>query len=210
MPSSVCVEEHSMVDQLNVADAHAPPPPLFCPKCTRAKAGRSDLCDECGETLLSQGFCSICERFWPHSPGEPCPKHDVPLEDDRHVEALGPSRIDWVTVAAFPQVSAAQTARIRLEAEAIPTFLEGERMNAQGAFAIATGGVRLQVPRDLADEARIVLSQTWIPADDDGLDDAFEDFGPHPGAKRRMVMKAIIVFFLLWPVIGFLIAALTS
>ena len=93
-----------------------------------------------------------------------CPKHDLPLD------ALGPPvlRFDvqgqpvrWVTVCHFNDSLAAQAPRIRLEAEGIPTFVDGERMGAPSMYHVATGGVRLRVPDSLAADARIILSQTW-------------------------------------------------
>jgi hypothetical protein len=175
--------------------------PRFCPQCLRPGALLAQLCSDCGEILANQGYCSVCEQYWPRKVGVLCPKHDLPLDDGAELVVAGASRIQWVTIASYQQNSAAQAARIRLEAEAIPTFLEGERMANQGAFQVATGGVRLQVPRDLADEARIVLSQTWAPSEQESLDDAWEEFEPEPGLKRRTVMKAVIVFILLLPII---------
>ena len=179
----------------------APHRPQFCPRCLKPSTTSAPLCSECGEILVSQGYCSVCEQYWPQIVGVLCPKHDLPLDDGAEPAVTGTARIQWVTVASYQQNSAAQAARIRLEAEAIPTFLEGERMANQGAFQFATGGVRLQVPRDLADEARIVLSQTWAPSEQESLDDAWEEFEPEPGFKRRTVMKALIVFILLLPII---------
>jgi hypothetical protein len=67
----------------------------------------------------------------------------------------------WVTVGQFTDSQAAEIPRIRLEAEGIPTFVEGERMGSRSMYHVATGGARLAVPDTLADEARIILSQTW-------------------------------------------------
>jgi hypothetical protein len=64
-------------------------------------------------------------------------------------------------VGRFPTGLAAAAARIRLEAEGIPTFLEGERMAGLGAYSVATGGAKLQVPVHLLADARIILSQRW-------------------------------------------------
>lgn len=180
----------------------------FCPRCRRTATSTSNLCNYCGETLVPEGFCGVCERFWPHGVGSPCPKHEIPLEEAPLSVSSG-TRIHWATIAAFPSTSAAEAARIRLEAEGIPTFLEGERMANQGIYQIATGGVRLQVPVELSDEARIILSQTWIPDQDETLEDAWEDFEPEPGANRRLIMKGVIVFILLLPAIQAAIMALT-
>ena len=88
--------------------------------------------------------------------------------------------ISWVTVTVFPNSLAAAVPRTRLEAEGIPTFLDGERMGSLGMYDVATRGVKLQVPANRAAEARIILSQSWsLPTDekadfeasfDDGLE----------------------------------------
>ena len=112
----------------------------------------------------------MCEDRWRLAVGAACPKHDVPLEagpepslstHDRH------EAISWLTVKVFPNSLAAAVPRSRLEAEGIPTFLEGERMGSPGMYGAATVGVKLQVPAERADEARIILSQNWsLPADE--------------------------------------------
>ena len=194
----------------DAVDLRAKPPPRFCPRCGKAAENTSNLCVLCGETLADQGYCSVCESFRLQRPGEPCVKHEVSLDaGPSDPAAVASARVDWVTLATFSQVAEAGAARIRLEAEGIPTFLEGERMGNQGAFQVATGGVRLQVPRDLGDEARIVLSQTWTPSEDEGLDDAWEDLEPEPGSRRRTIMKGVIIFFLLQPLIYFVFLRLT-
>ena len=64
--------------------------------------------------------------------------------------------------------------RGRLEAEGIPTLLDGERMGTAGMYLAATRGVRLQVPADKVAEARIILDQKWsLPEPDEKAD--FED-----------------------------------
>jgi hypothetical protein len=72
-------------------------------------------------------------------------------------------------VTVFPNSLVAAVPRSRLEAEGIPTFLEGERMGGPGMYGSATVGVKLQVPADRAAEARIILSQNWtLPSDEQG------------------------------------------
>jgi len=83
-------------------------------------------------------------------------------------------------------------------------------MGHHAELQIATGGVRLQVPHDLAAEARVVLSQVWTPTEEDDLDDAWDDFEPEPWAARRSIMKALIVVILLLPLIQVVIVALTK
>jgi hypothetical protein len=80
-----------------------------------------------------------------------------------------------VTVRSFPHTVAANAARIRLEAEGIPTFLSGARMAESVAYQVATGGVKLQVPRALLADARVLLAQSWAPPFADEDLDAWED-----------------------------------
>ena len=73
----------------------------------------------------------------------------------------------WVTLTVFPNALDAAMPRTRLEAEGIPTFLDGERMGTLGMYAVATRGVKLQVPANRVADARIILSQSWsLPADE--------------------------------------------
>jgi hypothetical protein len=77
--------------------------------------------------------------------------------------------VSWATVKVFPNSLVAAVPRSRLEAEGIPTFLDGERMGGPGMYGAATVGVKLQVPADRAADARIVLSQHWaLPNDEKG------------------------------------------
>jgi hypothetical protein len=93
-----------------------------------------------------------------------------------------------VTVRGFHHPIEAETARIRLEAEGIPTFLEGQRMGSNYPYHVATGGIKLQVPRPLVQEARILLSQSWAPPfEDEDLEDDWDDLPagsePAPGVE---------------------------
>jgi hypothetical protein len=121
--------------------------------------------------LVPQGYCPVCEDYWRLAVDVSCPKHDVPLEagPPSASERIAAGRsISWVTVHVFPDTLAAAVPQSRLEAEGIPTFLEGARMGSPGMYRVATGGVKLQVPSDQAAEARIILSQSWsLPSDDD-------------------------------------------
>jgi hypothetical protein len=117
-----------------------------------------------------------------------------------------------VTVATFSHPNQANAPRIRLEAEGIPTFLDGERIAGNTLYQVATGGVRLQVPASLASAARILIAQSWSPpiqADDD-LDDAWEDLAPEPGARRRAIMKLAICVILFGPIVVALVSALAG
>jgi hypothetical protein len=152
--------------------------PRFCPSCKREPPEGHDhpLCPDCGEPLVPQGYCSVCERFWRLAVDDLCKKHDIPLEagpPTPREPIAADQRISWVTVKVFPDSLAAAVPRSRLEAEGIPTFLEGERMGSPAMYRVATGGVKLQVPADQAADARIVLDQTWsLPGDEK---DDFED-----------------------------------
>jgi len=105
-----------------------------------------------------------------------CPKHEVVLEasPSRSSEPIPSGHtFSWVTVTVFPNALAAAVPRTRLEAEGIPTFVEGERMGSLVTFNVATRGVKLQVPANRAAEARIILSQDWSLPSDEKAD--FED-----------------------------------
>jgi hypothetical protein len=154
------------------------PGPRFCPGCGLADGGKIEgsLCPECGDTLVPQGYCPVCEAVWRLRPGSPCPKHDVLLERDVPVPFENGARgglVSWATVAVFPSSLAAAIPRSRLESEGIPTFLDGERMGSAGMYNFAVRGVRLQVPADRMADARIILSQNWSLPDDEKGD--FED-----------------------------------
>jgi hypothetical protein len=145
--------------------------PRFCKSCQRAAAGdlERDLCPECGGTVIPQGYCPVCESHWRLPAGATCPKHNVTLKTRPWpaAERASPDEpISWVTVCVFPSALAAAAARIRLEAEGIPTFLEGERMAGLSAYSVATGGAKLQVPHHLFADARVILSQRWGPKSD--------------------------------------------
>ncbi len=181
----------------------------YCPLCRRDGSDGKTTCPDCGESLVPKGYCGVCETYWHLPVGSSCPKHDVELVpgDGGSVnplaeEALGAKK--WVTVATFAGDLEAEAPRLRLEAEGVPTFLEGARMGSRSMYQVATGGVRLQVPEPLAADARILLAQSWtLPADD--LDDAWDEMTPEPGAKRRRVMKGLIVLFLAAPLVLLLI-----
>ena len=178
--------------------------PRFCPRCglgTRAD-DEATLCESCGEVLANRGYCPTCEDFWKLSPGSPCPKHEVELIDSPPPVSVPGQRSRLVTVATYSHPVQANAPRIRLEAEGIPTFLDGERVAGNTLYQVATGGVRLMVPADLASTARILISQTWAPiAGDDDLEDAWDDLAPDPGTRRRAAMKAAIIVILFGPLI---------
>src|SRR5262245_40335820 len=191
----------------------------FCPDCGRS-AGESvegSLCDRCGGTLAVQGYCPICGSRLRRRVGVLCPKHEVELlpdgPDPRPGSSEGPP-ISWVTVRRFPDSLAATGARIRLDAEGIPTFVEGERMGAPAMYRVATGGVKLQVPAEFVADARVILSQDWSWPDgdlelEDGHATSDED-SPTPEAEspRAFLVELVVVACLAIPLIAALLAYL--
>jgi hypothetical protein len=152
--------------------------PRFCPNCKNAASEDCEdrLCPECGDPLIPQGYCSVCERYWRLAVDVLCPKHDIPLEagPPASIEPITTSPVvSWVTVKVFPDSLSAAIPRSRLEAEGIRTFVAGERMGAPAMYRVATGGAELQVPADQAAEARIILAQNWSLPSDEKAD--FED-----------------------------------
>jgi hypothetical protein len=111
----------------------------------------------------------------------------------------GGKPLAWITIARYPDTQAAEAPRIRLEAEGIPTFIDGERMGARSMYHVATGGVKLKVPESLATDGRIILSQTWSATAagldiDEGfsdLDDDVDDTCPQPDPARSSALKRI-------------------
>jgi Putative prokaryotic signal transducing protein len=200
-------EELSTVD-----DLVGPASPRFCPHCDGEPAGDAMLCRECGSALRTQGYCTVCESFLHLEPGTDCPKHEIPLEDQapRGPLVSKDARIVWVSVATYADDLRASAPRLRLESEGIPTFLDGKHMGVNTIYEVATGGVKLQVPRESLDEARVILSQTWTPpATADDLDDAWDDLAPGPWDTRRGVMKGVILFLLFWPVFFVIVSLIT-
>lgn len=179
---------------MNTRDANPTtrPTPRFCSGCRKAvrDADPSSLCEHCGDRLVEQGYCPVCEGFWTLAPGAPCPKHEIELEspeaEPTENEPVDPF-IKWVEVARFSDSLACQPPRIRLEAEGIPTMIDGERMGGTSMYHVAIGGVGLRVPEKFVAEARIILSQTWSATaaalDIDDWDEDDDDLGPtEPGA----------------------------
>ncbi|MDG3004034.1 hypothetical protein [Paludisphaera mucosa] len=183
--------------------------PGYCPTCRRtvAKADPSKLCAHCGDRIVPQGYCPVCEGFQLGGDGAVCRKHDVPLEaappTSSGVDAAGP----WVEVAHYPDAMDCQPLRIRLEAEGIPTTIDGERMGSRSMYAIATGGVVLRVPQSLAGDARVILSQTWSKdsaelgiedddwddLDDDGLGASEQDDRSWRGLSLKIVAAGLLI-----------------
>src|SRR4051794_1627923 len=187
------------------------PAPRFCSGCGKSAPVTPGIsaCPYCGDRLVRQGFCPVCERFLRLPIGTACPKHDLPLE------ARAPARphfddagrpLNWVTVSQFSDSLAAEAPRIRLEAEGIPTFVEGERMGARSMYHVATGGVKLRVPDNLAADARIILSQTWSATAaeldlDERHEDDLDDLRPPSGAEAGSLLGRVLSEMLLGAIV---------
>src|SRR4051812_22517038 len=55
---------------------------MFCVGCGKAPGSASvaTACPYCGDRLVRQGFCPVCEQHLRQPVGSACPKHDLPLE----------------------------------------------------------------------------------------------------------------------------------
>jgi hypothetical protein len=197
-------------------------PPTFCPSCGKGfpAADPRRLCDECGEGLVGRGYCPVCEGFVSAEIGTPCPKHDLPLEAGPEplayrADVKGP----WVEVARFGDAVECHPPRIRLEAEGIPTTVEGELAGSKSIHAAFSGGVVLRVPESLAAEARVILSQKWSDdakalgiEDDDDWDDVDEDFGDldasEPSLKRTSPLFHGVSVFHAWSIVFWVVMIL--
>lgn len=188
-------------------------PPLYCPRCARPAPDADRLCRDCGEALRPRGYCPVCEGWALAGPGALCPKHDLELVDGPAEDARDASATRLVTITSFGLPAEAHGPRLRLEAEGIPVFLQGQRMGDYTIYGVATGGIKLQVPEEFAADARILLAQTWSPpkGDEPDPDDPWEGLGPdEPAEGRRSVMKLAILVFLFGPLAASLIGLLLA
>jgi len=182
----------------------APAQPLYCLRCGREGPERVRVCPDCGDSLFERGYCPVCEDDLLLPIGATCPKHEVELTErpPSRPPLVGGHSTHWVTIATFADSAEAEATRLRLEAEGIPTFVDGERMARNAIYSVATGGAKLQVPEPLAADARVLLSQSWkSPVHDDDLDDAWEELAPDTSAGWRAAMTGIIVFVLVSPIV---------
>ncbi len=161
---------------------HVPPQPrpLFCLNCKRSRRSDAELCPECGDRLIGQAYCAVCEDYWKLEVGALCPKHDLELTASPPTSAArfhANEAINWTTVQAYTRHFEAEAARLRLDAEGIPVMIDGSRLGAEGnTYHAAFGVVRVKVPAKLVQESRVLLTQTWaIPSDPDGLDEDWEE-----------------------------------
>ena len=153
------------------------PGPRFCPGCGLAEGGdlEGSLCPECGETLVPQGYCPVCESLWRLPPEVPCPKHDVlarartsgPLQA-AHPVTWSPGSPSRSFPRAWPR-RFRQPARSRGNPHVHRRRTDGKR----GDVPYWPPRHELQVPADRVADARIILSQSWSLPDDEKAD--FED-----------------------------------
>jgi hypothetical protein len=188
-------------------------PPRFCTQCKREcpEDPATDRCPECREALLVQGYCPICENRWKLAVGQSCPKHDMTLAAGPEHDDVDAAEVDsnWVTLATYGDDTTAETHRLRLESEGIPTLLDNERMGSRSMLQVATGGMQLKVPEVYFADARVILSQIWSDptADDqDEPDDDWEGLGPERYERRRQVMKNVAILLVAPSIIGFVLA----
>ena len=72
--------------------------------------------------------------------------------------------ISWVSIAHFGDSGLAHVARLRLEADGIPCFIADENVAVTAwHYAIATGGIKLQVPREDVERAEAALRHSSSP-----------------------------------------------
>jgi len=150
-----------------------PAAPRFCERCRKAPRAASDLCPECGDRLELQGYCPVCEGRWKLKVGDHCPKHELELIEARPERgpAFGPKdAIQWTTVWRFPNLFEAEAARLRLDAEGIPTLVDGERMASNFTASAPFGSIPLQVPRALASRAVALIREPWAEPDEPSLE----------------------------------------
>lgn len=76
-------------------------------------------------------------------------------DDSRDEDPPRPAR--WVTLASYLHPAEAHIARLRLESAKIPCVLLDELTAATHCLSLATGGVKLQVPAECAEDAADLL-----------------------------------------------------
>jgi hypothetical protein len=91
--------------------------------------------------------------------------------------------IHWVTIARYTTSEWAHLARLRLEAAGIPVFIADENVGAVAwHYALATGGIKLQVPAEQAAEAAKVLEEHPAAPVAETLAAADQEARPDPDA----------------------------
>ena len=89
----------------------------------------------------------------------------------------------WVTLATFWHPAEAHIARLRLEAGGVVCVLLDELTAATNVFAIAVGGVKLQVPQSQSEQAARLLNSVRLGGGDGDGPIALARFGRLVDAK---------------------------
>ena len=87
-------------------------------------------------------------------------------------------------------------------------------MGAPTMYRVATGGVKLQVPAELAADARVILDQDWSWPDEDlGLAEDMdegqpdhEELLPQPDPARSFLIEMLVILAIAIPLTAALIA----
>lgn len=187
---------------------------MFCPSCRKGLDQPASLCPDCGSKTQAQGYCEICRSHWLAPVGAVCPKHDLVLIDSNLLKELSfeeeIDRPSLTLLQAFSTTNEADTARLRLEAEGIPTFLDGERMGSNSFYSVATGGVKLLVPTALVADARVLLAQSSRLPDEIDDADELDELDSYPGTRRREIMRLVLIVILLGPFVVMLASSVIS
>ena len=120
----------------------------------------------------------------------------------------GLAHVDWeaisverlVDIAAYIDVMTAELVRSRLASEGIPSRLENND-TASSLFAMASGGIKVQVLEENAAEALEILRAIGELGDDEGENEALEktdDISLARSAWRSSVLVPIFPPLLLW------------
>ena len=95
---------------------------------------------------------------------------------------------NYVTIGKYFDSVDAELARIKLEAAGIPVFLADDAVVGMKAILPSIGGVRLQVPAELEQQALEVLAEGPATVNYEGRSTAvsgFEDEGPQTRFNKR-------------------------
>lgn len=121
-----------------------------------------------------------------------------------------------ITLARFPDPATAGLAQSRLKAAGIPAFLADEAtMGLAWHWNPAVGGIRLQIPPEHADEARLLLEEpgeaveTWRDFPGETPPDAVpEEDDQEPGPRELLARRAFVAGIIGWALSPLLIYSL--
>ncbi len=82
-------------------------------------------------------------------------------------------------------------------------------MGTDALYQVATGGIKVQVPVGLVDDARILLAQSWAIPPMDDLDEAWEELEPESSnlfneIATRLIQAVVLLVLGLLLVLGYL------